>query len=250
MTFQREKKNGTKPAPTPTLLTANCSIWLFFLLNSFCTSLNTPLAPSRSPEAPWHTGKRQNRWRGTLRGGKKKIPAMSTSDGLTSGQVGVVALRPTRLVLQPFKRPVRVLEVQLDHATPAWRRDKINRNVNPSPDGATLASMSLIWWGNTYQSHRDTHAGSLFGLMRALMHHGNRPKHCWYGTGDRESTHTRWQVTVVMSDTQRMHVMNDKSKADQMLVSSRTICMHGNYSALHNYWYLLNKNGSVYALIP
>lgn len=38
-----------------TFLTENCSIWLFFLLKSFWTSLNTFCAPFTSPVAPWHT---------------------------------------------------------------------------------------------------------------------------------------------------------------------------------------------------
>lgn len=35
--------------------TENCSIWLFFLLKSFWTSLKTIWAPSTSPVAPWQT---------------------------------------------------------------------------------------------------------------------------------------------------------------------------------------------------
>lgn len=49
---------------------------------------------------------------------------MIARDGRTSSQVGIVALRPTRLILQPFKRPVRVFKIHLYHATPTWHRDK------------------------------------------------------------------------------------------------------------------------------
>lgn len=40
-----------------TFFTENCSIWLFFLLKSFWTSLNTICAPSTSPVAPWQTAR-------------------------------------------------------------------------------------------------------------------------------------------------------------------------------------------------
>lgn len=38
-----------------TLLNANCSIWLFLRLKSLGTSRKTVFAPSKSPDAPWHT---------------------------------------------------------------------------------------------------------------------------------------------------------------------------------------------------
>lgn len=38
-----------------TLFIENNSIWLFLRLKSLWTSLNTVIAPSRSPVAPWHT---------------------------------------------------------------------------------------------------------------------------------------------------------------------------------------------------
>lgn len=116
-----KERNKARPAEIPTLLTANCSIWLFFLLNSFCTSLKTPLAPSRSPEAPWHTVKRQKT---TMTWQSQQCKHVLVCDRLTSGQVGVVALRPTGLILQPFKRPVRIFKIQLYHATPTCHKDK------------------------------------------------------------------------------------------------------------------------------
>lgn len=108
---------------------------------------------------------------------------------LTSSQVGVVALWPARLVLQSLKRSEAVLEVQLYHAAPTWPTDRQRDRTRWLLWADAHGGSELTWREQTYQSHRDTHAGSLFGLMQALMHHGNRPKHCWYDTGDRgEST--------------------------------------------------------------
>jgi len=128
------KKRGkkAKSAAKLTLLTANCSIWLFFLLNSFCTSLKTPLAPSRSPEAPWQTGKTQRiqdniQYRVYI---SQQCKHMLWWDRLTSGQVGIVALGPTRLILQPLKRSVCIFKIHLYHATPTWNKNK--SQMNPS----------------------------------------------------------------------------------------------------------------------
>ena len=189
----REERFGEKTAAKPTLLTANCSIWLFFLLNSFWTSLKTPLAPSRSPEAPWHTGKQQD---GLYRTHSRSIQIAWS----------FVSMCQTHLLLSRHSSTVtnvthssafRMTCTHLQNSSLScytnlsqWQNRQ--KKINPAPYCTCSASMSqLTWWENTYQSHRDTHAGSLFGLMQVLMHHGNRPKHCWYGTGDRgENTYT------------------------------------------------------------
>lgn len=51
----------SQPMQKLTFFTENCSIWLFFLLKSFWTSLNTFWEPLISPVAPWHTAKIHNK---------------------------------------------------------------------------------------------------------------------------------------------------------------------------------------------
>lgn len=71
-----------------------------------------------------------------------------TGQSLTCSQICVVALGPPGLVLQPLKGIKRILEVELDHAAPAYKRSTFS---------VLLGTMSLL--------HHSVHTANAQGML-------------------------------------------------------------------------------------